>query len=99
VAKERLEEYGPNVLSYKSASPWWLLLWNAFFHPFNIILLVLATISAATSDISTLTIMVTMVVISVGLRFWQVHDELTCCQIMHPNIPVTYILHCVSCLA
>jgi hypothetical protein len=36
------------------------------------ILLVLAAISGATSDMSTLSIMVAMVVLSVGLRFWQV---------------------------
>ncbi len=71
-AKVRLEEFGPNVLSHKSRATWWWILWNAFFHPFNMILLVLAAISGATSDMSTLSIMVAMVVLSVGLRFWQV---------------------------
>jgi magnesium-transporting ATPase (P-type) len=71
-ANERLSEDGPNVLSYKSASPWWKILWDAFWHPFNMILIVLAVISGATQDISTLTIMLVMVIISVGLRFQQV---------------------------
>ncbi len=71
-AKVRLVEFGPNVLSHKSRATWWWILWNAFFHPFNMILLVLAAISGATSDMSTLSIMVAMVVLSVGLRFWQV---------------------------
>ncbi|CAM6030359.1 unnamed protein product [Sphagnum balticum] len=76
-AKVRLVEFGPNVLSHKSRATWWWILWNAFFHPFNMILLVLAAISGATSDTSTLSIMVVMVVLSVGLRFWQ---ELTSTQ-------------------
>ncbi|CAM6058207.1 unnamed protein product [Sphagnum tenellum] len=76
-AKVRLEEFGPNVLSHKSRATWWWIMWNAFFHPFNMILLVLAAISGASSDMSTLSIMVAMVVLSVGLRFWQ---ELTSTQ-------------------
>ncbi|CAM6092107.1 unnamed protein product [Calypogeia fissa] len=70
-AKDRLKEHGPNVLSHKSASSWWKILWDAFWHPFNMILIVLAIISGATGDIPTLSIMLVMVLLSVGLRFWQ----------------------------
>lgn len=88
-AKARLEEYGPNVLSYKSAAPWWLILWNAFFHPFNIILLALATISGITGDMSTLSIMIAMVVISVTLRFWQVNmSTLSLYSLLHHEFTV-----------
>ncbi|KAJ7561477.1 hypothetical protein O6H91_03G030100 [Diphasiastrum complanatum] len=70
-AKKRLKEHGSNVLSTKMARRWYNILWNAFWHPFNIILLVLATISGATSDRSTLFVMCLMVVLSVGVRFYQ----------------------------
>ncbi|KAJ7565807.1 hypothetical protein O6H91_02G076200 [Diphasiastrum complanatum] len=70
-AKNRLKQFGPNVLSIKLARRWYKILWNAFWHPFNIILLVLATISGATSDKATLIVMCLMVVLSVGVRFYQ----------------------------
>ncbi|KAJ7547024.1 hypothetical protein O6H91_08G065400 [Diphasiastrum complanatum] len=70
-AKERLQKYGQNVLSCKRASPWYSLLWNAFWHPFNVILLVLGAISAATGDKGTLFVMCLMVALSVGVRFYQ----------------------------
>ncbi|KAJ7564136.1 hypothetical protein O6H91_02G004100 [Diphasiastrum complanatum] len=70
-AKERLRVHGPNVLSTKLARRWYKILWNAFWHPFNVILLVLATISGATSDIATVIVMCLMVVLSVGVRFYQ----------------------------
>ncbi|KAJ7556152.1 hypothetical protein O6H91_05G071400 [Diphasiastrum complanatum] len=70
-AQERLKQHGPNVLSTKLARRWYKILWNAFWHPFNVILLVLATISGATSDIATVIVMCLMVVLSVGVRFYQ----------------------------
>ncbi|GAB4848763.1 hypothetical protein Ancab_003490 [Ancistrocladus abbreviatus] len=70
-AERRLRENGPNVpVEYRSPS-WWLLLWMAFFHPFNIILIVLSAISYLTSDSPNGCIMLVLVLISVSLRFYQ----------------------------
>ncbi|KAK9941817.1 hypothetical protein M0R45_007511 [Rubus argutus] len=46
-------------------------LWNAFFHPFNIILIVLSVISYITSDSPNGCIMLVLVLVSVCLRFYQ----------------------------
>lgn len=71
-AERRLKENGPNN-PYEYIFPsWWQLLWTAFFHPFNIILIVLSTLSYIASDNPNGWIMLILVVISVCLRFNQV---------------------------
>lgn len=71
-ADRRLQETGPNVpLDYTFPS-WWNLLWTAFFHPFNIILIVLSALSYITSDNPNGCIMLVLVFISVTLRFYLV---------------------------
>lgn len=71
-AERRLKENGPNVPVDYSFPSWWHILWNAFFHPFNIILIVLSVISYITSDSPNGCIMLVLVFISVSLRFYQV---------------------------
>ncbi|KAI4385251.1 hypothetical protein MLD38_003301 [Melastoma candidum] len=70
-AERRLQENGPNTPLGYSFPRWWHLLWNAFFHPFNIILIVLSVISYVTSDSPNGCIMLVLVFISVSLRFYQ----------------------------
>ncbi|XP_057972496.1 uncharacterized protein LOC131160660 [Malania oleifera] len=70
-AERRLKENGPNVPHEYSFPRWWHLLWNAFFHPFNIILIVLSALSYITSDGPNGCIMLVLVFISVSLRFYQ----------------------------
>ncbi|BFG35555.1 hypothetical protein CerSpe_218290 [Prunus speciosa] len=70
-AERRLKENGPNVPIDYSFPSWWHILWNAFFHPFNIILIVLSVISYFTSDSPNGCIMLVLVFISVSLRFYQ----------------------------
>lgn len=70
-AAEQLKKFGPNVLTNKKGDRWYEILWNAAWHPFNLILLVLAIISATTSDMATFSLMCAMIVLSVGLRFQQ----------------------------
>ncbi|CAN6542143.1 unnamed protein product [Malus baccata var. baccata] len=70
-AERRLKENGPNVPVDYSFLSWWRILWNAFFHPFNIILIVLSVISYITSDSPNGCIMLVLVFISVSLRFYQ----------------------------
>ncbi|PRQ48569.1 putative magnesium-importing ATPase [Rosa chinensis] len=70
-AERRLKENGPNVPVDFSFPSWWHFLWSAFFHPFNIILIVLSVISYITSDSPNGCIMLVLVLISVCLRFYQ----------------------------
>ncbi|GLT56753.1 hypothetical protein SLA2020_297730 [Shorea laevis] len=74
-AEKRLKEYGPNVPLEYTSSNWWQLLWNAFFHPFNIILIVLSVLSYITCDNPNGCIMLTLVFISVSLRFYQEYSS------------------------
>lgn len=71
-AERRLKENGPNVPVDFSFPRWWNFLWHAFFHPFNIILIILSVISYITSDSPNGCIMLVLVLISVCLRFYQV---------------------------
>ena len=70
-AQRRLEQFGPNELSAQKPPGWPLVLWSALKHPFNAVLGVLAVISLATGDLKAAVVMVTMITLSVGLRFWQ----------------------------
>ncbi|GMI77131.1 H(+)-ATPase 8 [Hibiscus trionum] len=70
-AERRLKENGPNVPLECTFPSSWHLLWNAFFHPFNIILIVLSALSYITSDNPNGCIMLVLVFISVSLRFYQ----------------------------
>ncbi|XVE86833.1 hypothetical protein DITRI_Ditri18aG0066700 [Diplodiscus trichospermus] len=70
-AERRLKENGPNIPLEYTFPSWWHLLWNAFFHPFNIILIVLSALSYIASDNPNGCIMLILVFISVSLRFYQ----------------------------
>ncbi|OVA20887.1 Cation-transporting P-type ATPase [Macleaya cordata] len=74
-AERRLKETGPNVPLSHSFPSWMQLLWNAFFHPFNIILIVLAALSFMTRDYPNGCIMLTLVSVSVALRFFQEYSS------------------------
>ncbi|KAK2970890.1 hypothetical protein RJ640_029692 [Escallonia rubra] len=74
-AERRLRENGPNVPLQHSFPSWGHLLWNAFFHPFNIILIFLSAISYITSDNPNGCIMLVLVFISVSLRFYQEYSS------------------------
>ncbi|MCX7886104.1 MAG: magnesium-translocating P-type ATPase [Verrucomicrobiae bacterium] len=70
-ARRRLAEFGPNELRSQRPPPWWVVLWSATRHPFNGVLGVLAIVSFATGDLKATIVMLSMIVLSVGLRFWQ----------------------------
>lgn len=70
-ADRRLKENGPNVPVEYTSPSWSLLLWNALFHPFNVILIVLSILSYVTCDNLNGWIMLVLVFISVSLRFYQ----------------------------
>ncbi|KAK2465045.1 hypothetical protein APHAL10511_003121 [Amanita phalloides] len=70
-AQQLLKKLGPNELSNVKPPTWWWLLLSALPNAFNILLIVLAIVAIATSDIATFSILLLMVVLSVGLRFIQ----------------------------
>ncbi|KDP29735.1 hypothetical protein JCGZ_18670 [Jatropha curcas] len=70
-AERRLKENGPNIPLEYTFPSWGHLLWAAFFHPFNIILIVLSALSYIASDNPNGCIMLILVFISVSLRFYQ----------------------------
>ncbi|KAI3852320.1 hypothetical protein MKX03_018965 [Papaver bracteatum] len=74
-AERRLAETGPNVPLSHSFPSWMQLLWNAFFHPFNIILIVLAILSFTSRDYPNGIIMFVLVFVSVALRFYQEYNS------------------------
>ncbi|CAJ1938175.1 unnamed protein product [Sphenostylis stenocarpa] len=74
-AARRLRENGPNVPLEYSFPRWWHLLWNALFHPFNIILIVLSVMSFIARDSPNGFIMLVLVFISVTLRFYQEYSS------------------------
>ncbi|ABS46008.1 MULTISPECIES: magnesium-translocating P-type ATPase [Yersinia pseudotuberculosis complex] len=81
-ARERLELYGVNQVAHEKAPPAFLQLLAAFNNPFIFVLIILAAISFFTdywlplqeggeTDLIGVSIIVTMVLISGLLRFWQ----------------------------
>ncbi len=70
-ARQRLAQFGPNVLTSERPPSWPVLLWGSFKHPFNAVLAVLAGVSFSTGDLKAGIVMLSMVALSVGLRFWQ----------------------------
>ncbi len=68
-AATRLETYGHNVVVEDKTRPWWLQLLSAFKSPFNLVLLVLATVSWITHDYTAVSIIMVMVLASVFLKF------------------------------
>ncbi|CAG8514484.1 8319_t:CDS:2, partial [Scutellospora calospora] len=71
VAEQRLTTYGKNVIAAYQPLRWYVVLYNSAVHPFNVILIGLAIFSGATQDFTTMTILLFMVVLSVGIRFIQ----------------------------
>ena len=70
-AQARLAEHGPNVLAKDQRPGIFTLLWRAVLNPLVILLAVLATVSFATGDARAATMMLLMIVLSVGLKLIQ----------------------------
>lgn len=70
-ASERLKRCGPNVLAKDQRAGIGKLLWRAVLNPLILLLAALATISFATGDLRAGLIMVSMIVLSVGLKLVQ----------------------------
>jgi Mg2+-importing ATPase len=70
-AQQRLQEQGSNEIAAEKPSPWYMQLLHCFLDPFNLLLLGLAVISGVTGDWQSVAVMLSMVAISVSIRFWQ----------------------------
>jgi Mg2+-importing ATPase len=70
-AAARLAEHGPNTLANDQRPSFPRLLWRAVLNPLVILLAVLATVSFSTADPRAGTMMVLMIVLSVGLKLYQ----------------------------
>ncbi len=70
-ARSRLAEFGANELASQKPPSWPVVLWGAVRHPFNGVLAALAAVSFFTGDLKAAFVMVSMIVLSAGLRFWQ----------------------------
>jgi P-type Mg2+ transporter len=70
-AATRLTEFGPNVLAKDQRTGLAKLLWRALLDPLVVLLAVLAGISLATGDPRAALVMITMILLSVGLKLIQ----------------------------
>ncbi len=70
-AAVRLAEHGPNSLARDQRPGFALMLWRSILNPLVVLLAVLATVSFSTGDPRAGTVMVLMIVLSVGLRLYQ----------------------------
>jgi Mg2+-importing ATPase len=70
-AAARLVEHGPNVLAKDQRAGLGKLLWHAVLNPLVILLAVLAAISLATGDARAATMMLFMILLSVGVKLIQ----------------------------
>jgi Mg2+-importing ATPase len=70
-ARRRLALFGPNELTSQKPPAWPVVLWSAVRHPFNGVLAALAVVSVFTGDLKAAGVMLSMIVLSAGLRFWQ----------------------------
>lgn len=79
-ANNRLDFYGPNEISYERRKPWYIYLLKSFLDPFVLILVVIVFVSYFTDilfappgeeSFMTILIILTMIAISVVLKFFQ----------------------------
>ena len=78
MAEEKLDEFGPNVISVDKENSVWNRLWEALVNPFNLVLLLVAVITlitdvvtAETPDITTASIILALILISSAIAFFQ----------------------------
>ncbi|KAK3839811.1 MAG: magnesium-translocating P-type ATPase [Linnemannia gamsii] len=63
--------HGKNKIEFKNDQVWYMVLFHALLHPFNILLAILGTATVLTGDNQGGSIMFMMVLLSTLLRFWQ----------------------------
>jgi Mg2+-importing ATPase len=88
-AELRLEQHGPNEIAPGRRRDWPARLLHALVNPLVILLAALATISLVTGDARAATVMVTMIVLGVALRFVQETRADTAAAALRAMIRVT----------
>ncbi len=79
-AKHRLDTYGPNLISPKNSFNFLQLLWAQFKNPIILILVFAAVVSFFLHDTSTSIIVLSIIVISGLLGFWQEYKAMNAVQ-------------------
>lgn len=62
--------FGRNVIDSHSTRAWYTILFNSIFDPFNMLLIGIAALSFYLHDLNTFVIMMVMVSVSSGIRFY-----------------------------
>ncbi len=70
-AAARLAHHGPNEVEHDRTPSAWRRAWHCFSDPFNLLLSVLAMVSALTEGTASATVIVAIVALSTGMRFVQ----------------------------
>lgn len=70
-AVERLDKYGPNIVSSDKLTPWYVILWHAFRNPFSLVLAFLALVSIWTGNVEAAIYMCVMIILSASISFVQ----------------------------
>lgn len=63
--------FGRNIIEKHSSRSWHYILFNSIFDPFNVLLIAISCLSIFLNDLKTFAIMIVMVGISGGIRFFQ----------------------------
>ena len=88
-AEAQARTTGPNEIAQERQQHWFIRFLKLIRNPLVILLSVLATVSFATGDVRAGSVMVGMVALSVGLRFWQEARADTAAQKLKAMIHVT----------
>lgn len=97
-AEKRLEEFGPNEIIYEKRSPWYVKLLKSFLDPFILILLAIVVLTFFTDvlfappgekSFVTIIIIMTMVLISVILKFSQEYKSQITADNLKDLVPTT----------
>jgi Mg2+-importing ATPase len=67
----RLEQYGPNDVAREKRRTWFMRLWDNIKNPLVILLVILGLISYLTGDLRATTVILTMVILGIVLRYVQ----------------------------
>jgi len=88
-AEERARTTGPNEIAQERKQGWAVRILKIIRNPLVILLTILSTVSFLTGDARAASVMVGMVALSVGLRFWQEAKADTAAQKLKAMIHVT----------
>ncbi|KIJ07693.1 hypothetical protein PAXINDRAFT_173345 [Paxillus involutus ATCC 200175] len=96
-ASEALKKDGLNIPVSERPLAALAVLWTALWNPFNVLLTILACVNIATQDVATFVVMLTMVVASTGLRYWQeMKSMVQALKLVKSIVTRVRVLRCVN---